>query len=46
MLNRVLVDAETELRRVVDYFDMLADERGDELRYEGNATLLVDALLF
>lgn len=46
VLNRVLVDAETELRRVVDYFDMLADERGIELRYEGNATLLVDALLF
>lgn len=46
VLNRVPVDAEAELRRVVDYFDMLADERGIELRYEGHATLPVDALLF
>ncbi|UJR52792.1 heavy metal sensor histidine kinase [Dickeya zeae] len=46
VLNRGPVDVEAELRRVADYFDMLADERGIELRYEGQATLLVDALLF
>ncbi|QOL12954.1 heavy metal sensor histidine kinase [Dickeya dianthicola] len=46
VLNRAPVGVEAELRRVADYFDMLADERGIELRYEGHATLSVDALLF
>ncbi|WP_033568035.1 heavy metal sensor histidine kinase [Dickeya undicola] len=46
VLDRIRIETATELHRVADYFEMLADERGIELLCEGNATLTGDALLF
>ncbi|UAY96595.1 heavy metal sensor histidine kinase [Dickeya dadantii] len=46
VLSRVSVEVATELHRVADYFEMLAEERGIELLCEGHARLAVDALLF
>ncbi|WP_192459377.1 heavy metal sensor histidine kinase [Musicola keenii] len=46
VLNLVRLDVASELRRVADYFDMLAEERGITLHCDGQVALTADALLF
>lgn len=46
VLHYKSVDLATELQRVTDYFEGLAEERNLKLVYEGQGTLRVDAMLF
>lgn len=46
MLNYSRLDVALELRRVADYFEGLAEERGIALSCAGEGTLKADAMLF
>lgn len=45
-LNKEVIDAQTEISNICDYYRAYADENDIELTYFGNATIVVDPTLF